>query len=137
MDIFDRARRALGDLAQSASTQAQIIQLQTRMGEIESELTRQYAEAGRRARELWRQRLFADADFEILMTRITTLQQELEQLRTEVTNVVSAQPPPPRTCAQCGAELDPRDRFCGTCGAVAAPASAPPPPPPPAGSTPA
>lgn len=135
MDIFDRARRALGDLAQSASTQAQIIQLQTRMGEIESEVTRQYAEAGRRARELWRQRLFADADFEILMTRITTLQQELEQLRMEVTNLASAQPPPPRTCPQCGAELDPKDRFCGDCGAVVLSTPAPPPPPPAAGST--
>ncbi len=137
MDIFDRARRALGDLAQSASTQAQIIQLQTRMGEIESELTRQYTEAGRRARELWRQRLFTDADFEILMTRITTLQQDLEQLRAEVSAVASAQPPPPRACAQCGAELDPNDRFCGGCGAVVISASASSPPPPPAGSTPA
>jgi hypothetical protein len=130
MDIFDKARRALGDLAQSASAQAQIIQLQARMGEIESELTRQYAEAGRRARELWRQRLFADPDFEILMTRITNLQQELERLRIETTAAAPPQPPAPRVCAQCGTELSPNDRFCGGCGATApAGASEAPPPP--------
>ena len=95
MDIFDRARRALGDLAQSASTQAQIIQLQTRLGEAESELERQYGEAGRKARELWRQRLIHDADFEILMTRITALLQEQERLRAEMGAASTAPPPPP------------------------------------------
>jgi uncharacterized small protein (DUF1192 family) len=103
MDIFDRARRALGDLAQSASTQAQIIQLQARLGETESEVERQYAEAGRKARELWRHRLILDADFEILMTRITELQKEQERLRAEMAAASSApptgSPPPPPTAS--------------------------------------
>ena len=100
MDLFDRARRALGDLAQSASTQAQIIQLQARLGEAESDLEHQYAEAGRKARELWRRRLILDADFEILMTRITELQKEQERLRAEMTTASSGPPsgaPPPST----------------------------------------
>jgi uncharacterized small protein (DUF1192 family) len=100
MDIFDRARRALGDLAQSASTQAQIIQLQTRLGQTETELERQYAEAGRKARELWRRRLILDGDFEILMTRITALHKEQERLRAEMTTASAGPPsgaPPPAT----------------------------------------
>ena len=139
MDIFSRARRALGDLAQSASTQATVLQLQTRMGELQSEVERQYGEAGRRARELWRARLFADSDFEILMTRITNLQQELEQLRAQVNEAYQAgQEPRPGVCSECGRALEPDDRFCRGCGAEGPggpgntpPPGAPPPPPPP------
>ncbi len=120
MDIFDRARRALGDLAQSASTQATVLQLQTRMGEIQTELERQYGEAGHRARELWRARVFTDSDFEILMTRITSLQQELDQLRAQVDEVYQAdQQPRSGVCAECGRSLEPNDGFCRRCGAEA------------------
>ena len=137
MDIFDRARRALGDLAQSASTQATVLQLQTRMGEIQTELERQYGEAGRRARELWRARVFTDSDFEILMTRITNLQQELEGLRAEVNEAYQAgQQPRPGVCSECGRRLETQDRFCRGCGAEtpssgpgAPPSGVPSPPP--------
>jgi len=128
MDIFDRARKALGDLAQTASTQARVLQLQTRMGEIEAELERQYAEAGRRAKELWRQRAFADTDFEVLMNRVRSLEQELEQLRLEMGQVQQAATTPrPGVCRECGRALEPEDRFCRGCGAQVPPT--PPAPP--------
>ncbi len=135
MDIFDRARRALGDLAQSASTQATIIQLQTRMGELQSELERQYGEAGRRARELWRARLFTDTDFEVLMTRITNLQQELEQLRAQVNEAYQGgKSAAPAACSACGFPLESDDRFCRGCGAAVESGESGSPPAPPASS---
>ncbi|HEY3397919.1 MAG TPA: hypothetical protein VGM19_09715 [Armatimonadota bacterium] len=117
MDIFDRARKALGDLAQSASSSAQVLQLQAKMGEVETNLDRQYREAGRRARELWRAHgQLTDSDFELFMTRISDLEREMERLRAQVNEVQSAEPAGPPVCADCGQELDADDAFCRGCG---------------------
>jgi len=97
MDIFDRARRALGDLAQSASEQARLLKLQSQMGEIESQLDGQLVEVARRARQLWQRREFSDSDFEILMKRVDELEAELDRLRQEANDLRQAmqseQPP--------------------------------------------
>lgn len=93
MDIFDRARKALGDLAQSASEQAKLLNLQSQMGEIEKQIDEQLVEAARRARQLWQRREFTDADFEILMKRVGELETELTRLRREANDLRQAMEP--------------------------------------------
>jgi hypothetical protein len=112
VDIFDKARKALGDLAQSASDQARSLHVQGDMSQVEQEMDRQYIEAGKRARTLWGQRLILDTDFGILMKRIDELDQELERLRTEM----FSNKPAPAACAGCGEKLTPEDKFCRKCG---------------------
>ena len=100
MDIFDRARQALGDLAQSASEQAKLLNLQSQMGETERQIDEQLMEAARRARQLWQRREFSDTDFKILMKRVAELEAKLDRLRQEANDLRQApqseQPPPPQ-----------------------------------------
>jgi hypothetical protein len=118
MDIFDKARKALGDLAQTASTQGRVLQLQGELAQTELSLEREQREAGIAARQLWRERKFGDTDFEVIMQRITELEKRMETLRAEV-NTVQQEGVPERTkrCGQCGRELAAEDEFCRGCGA--------------------
>ena len=119
MDIFDRARKAIGDLAQSASTQGRILQIQGELAQLEEDLERQQREAGIIARQLWLQKKFVDHDFEVVARHILELEQEMERLRAEM-NTVQQEGLPERAarCGQCGRELSAEDQFCRGCGAA-------------------
>jgi hypothetical protein len=118
MDLFNRARKAFTDLASSASAQGRIFQVQAELADLETDLEHQQREAGRIARTLWRQRKFADTDFEIIMRRITEIEKEMEAKRAEVNELQQeSAPAPAERCGQCGRELDPEDEFCRGCGA--------------------
>ena len=84
MDIFGEAKKALQSLGSSVAQQAEYVKLQTRMGNLETDLERQYAEAGKRARTLWGMRKVTDKDLDVLMKRITNIEQEMEELREEI-----------------------------------------------------
>ena len=84
MDILGQAKKALAALADSASQQAEYLKLQTRLGKLDDEKQRQLIEVGKRAHELWRMRKIQDKALDILIKRITEIEQEMEDLREEI-----------------------------------------------------
>ncbi len=50
MDILSEAKKALQSLTDSAAEQAEYLKLQARLGSLEQQLERQFAEAGKLAR---------------------------------------------------------------------------------------
>ncbi|MCD6350587.1 MAG: hypothetical protein J7M26_00600 [Armatimonadetes bacterium] len=94
MSWLDRARKALEDVAQSASVEAEVLRLQTRLGSLESERERQFAEAGKRARELQRQRRVLDDELNVILKRIDEIEAEMEQLRAKVQQLRGSQGTP-------------------------------------------
>ena len=84
MTFLNRLKQAAGQLADGASRQAKILQLQSKMGGVETEIERNYTEAGKQARQLFRQKKLVDADVEVFVHRIEDLEEELQSLREEV-----------------------------------------------------
>ena len=122
MDFFDRARKAFGDIAQSASTGGRFLQIQAELGQLEVDKDYQEREAGRLARQLFTRRVFQDQEFEVLVGRLQEIDQKMEVLRAEMNQVQAEGVPggPPR-CATCGRDLAEEDRFCRGCGATVPP----------------
>ena len=85
MDILGQVKKAWDSLADSAMQQADFVQLQTRLANLEAERERQLVEAGKRARERWLARKIADRELDTLMRRITDIDRQLEDLREEIT----------------------------------------------------
>jgi hypothetical protein len=83
MSWLERARRVIGELAHSASAGARQLQLDLQIGRLEQERERQFAEAGRRARTLYRAGRIADDELGVILKRIDELDAALEQLRAE------------------------------------------------------
>ena len=93
MDIIGEAKKALKSLAGSVSQQAEYLKLQTRLGNLEDDRERQFAEVGRRARELWKMRKVRDPELDVLMRRITELEEEMAALREEIIKHGEQAPP--------------------------------------------
>jgi len=91
---LDRARQAIGDVAHSASVEAEIIKIQTQLGGLETERERQYAEAGKRARELYRARQVLDEELGVILQRVDDIEAQLEELRGRVEELRGSQRPP-------------------------------------------
>ncbi len=94
MSWLDRARQAIGDVAHSASVEAEIIKIQTQLGGLETERERQYAEAGKRARELYRARQVLDEELGVILQRVDDIEAQLEELRGRVEELRGSQRPP-------------------------------------------
>jgi hypothetical protein len=84
MTFFDKLKQAAGQIADGASRQVDLLKLQSELGNVETQMERQYAEAGRRARELYRRKLILDSEMDVLMQRIDGYEAQVMELREQV-----------------------------------------------------
>ncbi len=84
MDIFGEAKKAFQLLADGAVQQADYLKLQARLGKLDEEKQRQLVEVGKRAEELWQARQIKDRTLDILMKRITDIDEQMDALRQEI-----------------------------------------------------
>ena len=114
MTIWDKVRKGVGQVASEVSQAADGLRLQTEMANVENELARIYADAGKRAKQLWREKRVIDADLDMLLRHTDELEVQLEELRKQSMNPQAEQKP---TCPQCKAEVAEGVKFCPECGA--------------------
>jgi len=81
---LDSVRKAIGGVAHSAAVGAEVIKLQAALANLEEERERQYAEAGKRARELHRAHLVLDEELGVILKRVNEIEAQMEELRGEV-----------------------------------------------------
>ncbi len=128
MDIFKQAGDALSNLGRAAGKQAEVLSLQTKLGGMETELERTYAEAGKRAHELMRMRQLHDDECKVILRRAIDLKEQMMQVRQEIHELQTATetaqaghgPPSPHgdeiVCANCGKIAAAGETFCSGCG---------------------
>ncbi|MCE5217005.1 zinc-ribbon domain-containing protein [bacterium] len=92
MTLFDRFKHAAEQVVDSASRQGQVLQLQSKLGHVQEDIERQYAEAGKRVREMHRARQVADSQLLVIMERVDELEKEMEGLRQQVQDVQQGKP---------------------------------------------
>lgn len=83
-DWLKKANRVLGDLAGQAGRQAEIVQLQAKLGSLENSLDDVYAEAGRRAEGLLQARQVFDDELRVILERARKLKEEMMEVRQRV-----------------------------------------------------
>lgn len=144
MDLFDKARDAFAQVTAEVSRGTEYLSLQTKIGNVSTELDRQLVEMGKRARELAGQGLLKDATLDMLLKRCDELDAQLMDLRQKAQEAqhppapppvpqapptvppAPVAPPPPTApapapattkCAACSADLAAGAKFCAECGA--------------------
>ncbi len=105
-----------------AGKQADMLSLQNRLGVLETELERTFAEAGKRSYELLRMRQMYDDETKMILGRVKELQDEMMDIRQQVQDLrTNQQPAAPadtdRHCAECGKVASDTEAFCSGCGA--------------------
>ena len=83
-DFLKKAGDLLGDVAGQAGRQAEIIQLQAKLGSLDDQRDEAYIEAGKRARELLTMRQIHDDELRVILQRVTALDEEMMELRAQV-----------------------------------------------------
>ena len=114
MTIWDSIRKGVGQVAADVSRSAEGLKIQTDISAAETELERVYAEAGKRAQELWRERKIVDADLDLLMRQAGDIEAQLDELRRKSFDMQGPKKP---VCPQCKQEVAEGVKFCGGCGA--------------------
>ena len=84
MTFFDKLRHTAEQLTDGASRQVQIVKVQGTIGKLSEEVDRNYAEIGKRARELYRRKEILDGESGVLVEGIQALEAEVEEARLEV-----------------------------------------------------
>jgi hypothetical protein len=102
-------------MAAGVSDAAEGLRLQTEIGTVENELAQIYADAGKRAKQLWRERRIVDADIDLLLRHTDELEAHLDELRQKSLGMQDPKAAP--QCPQCKAEVAEGAKFCGNCGA--------------------
>lgn len=100
MNLFDKAREAVAQAAAAVSKEAEGLSLQAQLGNLESELERQFVEIGKRARELRAEGRFTDQHIDILLRRVVDIEEQMMDLRRQsLTGRAPHEPvaPPPTT----------------------------------------
>ncbi|MCX7599270.1 MAG: hypothetical protein N2512_10480 [Armatimonadetes bacterium] len=93
MSWRDLVRKTVGEIAEGAKREAEIVKLQAQIASLESDRDRQLLEAGKRARELHRAGRIVDTDLDVLMKRVDEAEAKLEELRARVTELRQGGPP--------------------------------------------
>jgi len=84
MSLWDKARKALGDVAAAVSKETEILSLHAQLGNLESELERQLIEIGKRARELRAAQRFSDEQIDVLLQRVAEIEAQMMALRQQI-----------------------------------------------------
>lgn len=99
MNLFDKAREAVAQAAAAVSKEAEGLSLQAQLGNLDSELDRQFVEIGKRARELRAEGRFTDQHIDALLRRVVEIEEQMMDLRrqslTGCAHAPSAPPPTP------------------------------------------
>ena len=96
MSLWDKAKKALDSAATSVNREAKQLAKHGEIGQLEEEIQRQYAEIGKRARELYGQRQLLDSEIGVLVKRIQELEQQVQKLREELQAIRSSGDDPPQ-----------------------------------------
>ncbi len=99
MSFWDKARKALGDVAAAVSKETEILSLQAQLGNLESELERQLIEVGKRARELREAQRFADEQIDVLLRRIAAIEAQMMAIRRQIAEQQQKSTPPAESSA--------------------------------------
>ena len=83
-DWLKKANKVLGDLAGQAGRQAEIMQLQAKLGSLEGELDDVYVEAGKRAEELLKARQVFDDELRVILERARKIREQMMEVRQQV-----------------------------------------------------
>lgn len=89
-DFLRRVGKGLEDLAGGASRQAEILQLQARLGNLGDDLDRVFIEAGKRARELVQARRVHDDELRVILERARAIEDEMMELRRQIAELQKA-----------------------------------------------
>lgn len=114
MTIWDKVRKGVGQVAAEVSQAADGLRLQTEIAGVESELQHVYADAGKRAKQLWREQRLTDADLDLLLRHTDELEAHIDELRKRSLGMEQARQP---ACPQCKTEVAEGTKFCPECGA--------------------
>jgi predicted nucleic acid-binding Zn-ribbon protein len=87
MTFWDKAKKVVDQAADSVNREAKSASKQYEISKIEGEIERQYAEMGKRAHDLYRQRELLDAEIGVIAKRIAGLEDELEGARQAVADL--------------------------------------------------
>jgi len=122
MDWLEKAKQAVAGIGREVGRQADVLGLHNEIGKLQEEIDRNYAEAGRRARQLVRERQLLDGEIRTILKRIDEAEAQIMELRKQLRDSESGAGPAPapdshHQCGQCGANVAADTRFCPNCGA--------------------
>ena len=113
-DWLKKANEVLGDLAGQAGRQAEILQLQAKLGSLDNDLERVYVEAGKRAEELLKTRQIYDDELRVILDRARVINDEMMEVRQKVQDLRQKperpepeEPAPPPTASTPSAPISP------------------------------
>lgn len=126
-DFLKKAGRALGDLADSAGRESEVLQLQAKLGSLDDRLEQVYVEAGKRADELLKARQIYDDELRVILERGKEIREEMMEVRACIQQLRSGEQPDAEeagpqtgtdgtTCSECGATVPDGENFCPNCG---------------------
>jgi hypothetical protein len=92
-DWLKKANEMLGDIAGQAGRQAEILQLQAKLGSLDNDLERVYIEAGKRAEELVQQRQVLDEELRVILDRARVIRDEMMELRQKTQDLRGPEQP--------------------------------------------
>jgi len=122
MDWLHKAREAVEGIGREVSKQADALSLNSQIGRLQEEAERNYAEAGRRAKQLVRERQLFDDEIKVILKRTEEIEAQIMELRKQLHGLeqdageVAAQQAD-RQCPQCRHDLQEDAMFCPNCGA--------------------
>ena len=130
MSLLDRLRDGAARLASSASSAAQVAQLNVEIESLRAAMDKELVQAGRIGVQLVQSRLVNDAGLKEIAARIEPMASRMKELEAEKRAIQSAGEGPveaePRVatqqvvegpaCPACGAGVSMEHRFCKGCG---------------------
>ncbi len=122
MDWLDKAREAVEGIGREVSKQADSLSLNSQIGQLQEEAERNYAEAGRRAKQLVRERQLLDDQIKVILKRTDEIEAQIMELRKQLHGLEqdageTAPDEGQRKCPQCGQSVEKDAAFCPNCGA--------------------
>jgi len=122
MDWLDKAREAVEGIEREVSKQADSLSLNSQIGNLQEEAERNYAEAGRRAKQLVRERQLLDDDIKVILKRTDEIEAQIMELRKQLHGLEQdagevAAEQGEHKCPQCGQSVEKDAAFCPNCGA--------------------
>ena len=96
MTIFNRLKQVAEQAVEGASRGVDHLKLQSELGNVETQMERAFAEAGKRARYLYIHKQIVDRDMEVVMGQVDMLEAQAMDLRARIQ---AGQQPAPQPAA--------------------------------------